>query len=391
MESERMLNPIIICNIFNHGHTYDEWSTSFIIGMSKISWVNNITLIVPPSNGGNEIILPKKCKVLDIMDYEKPLRMSRLVLKIMKIPGDPVIVVYGPTAFGSKSLSNLIGMLLPILISKIAHKNVKIINQGSVYTHDVESLGYDTLFDKLRKSTVLFIEKFVYSRIKTYFQLDYYKNIVSQKIGKKCVAGVIKSDYIDPIATLSINGMDSLEHISRNKKGAKINILLHGFWGPQKDPKVALEAISKLKKNYLNICLTVSGGINNHFPGYEVHFNNLLLKYDCIIDKYLGYVNEKDLVSLFLNNEIVLMPYRVSGGQSGVLEMASFFENIVVCTDLPEFREERKSDLIILTDLSNFDQSIQMAIERIDQIPQTISVSDKINLVIKNITDFLLD
>ena len=386
-----MLNPIIICNIFNHGHTYDEWSTSFIIGMSKISWVNNITLIVPPSNGGNEIILPKKCKVLDIMDYEKPLRMSRLVLKIMKIPGDPVIVVYGPTAFGSKSLSNLIGMLLPILISKIAHKNVKIINQGSVYTHDVESLGYDTLFDKLRKSTVLFIEKFVYSRIKTYFQLDYYKNIVSQKIGKKCVAGVLKSDYIDPIAMLNLNGMDNLEQISRNGKDAMINILMHGFWGPQKNPEVALDAVNQTKKKYKNIYLTVSGGINNHFPGYREHFNYLLQKYNGTIDKYLGYVDERDLVTLFLKNEIVLMPYKVSGGQSGVLETASFFENLVVCTDFPEFREERKNDLIILTDLSDFDKSIQKAIEMIDKVPQIISISEKVKIVVNNITDFLLD
>ena len=85
------------------------------------------------------------------------------------------------------------------------------------------------------------------------------------------------------------------------------------------------------------------------------------------------------------------MPYRASGGQSGVLEMASFFENIVVCSDFPEFREEQKSELVILTCLDDFEQSLFKAFEIMNKIPNIINVQNKIQTVIDNIRIFLAD
>ena len=391
MSDQEEYTPIIICNIINHGHTYDEWSTSFIIGMSKIPGVKRIKVMVTPPNGSSGIQWPEKFEKLEFLDYRKPLNMLRIPLKMRRIKGDPVIIVYGPTAFGEGNLSNLIGMILPVLISKLSQKNVKIINQGSVFTHDSEALGYKGLKDKLRRNVVKSIEKFVYKRIRTYFQLDYYKEIVTQKIGKKSVAGVMRSDFIDPIATLYLNDLDNLRQMERNKEHDRIRILLHGFWGPQKDPETALIAIKNLKRNYKNIDLIVSGGINHHFPGYAEYFRGLLNDFNDVIDKYLGYVDEKELAKLFIENEIVLMPYRASGGQSGVLEFASFFENIVVCTDFPEFREEKKSDFIILTNLSEFELSIEKAIEMVKTLPKEIEVQTKIRTVVKNISNFLFD
>ena len=85
------------------------------------------------------------------------------------------------------------------------------------------------------------------------------------------------------------------------------------------------------------------------------------------------------------------MPYHASGGQSGVLEMASFFENVVVCSDFPEFREEKKSDLVFLTDLDHFKQTLFKAVETVDKIPTIIYVQNKIGTAIKNIEYFLID
>ena len=92
-----------------------------------------------------------------------------------------------------------------------------------------------------------------------------------------------------------------------------------------------------------------------------------------------------------MENEIILMPYRASGGQSGVLEMSSFFENIVVCSNFPEFREEKKSDLVVLTDLDDFEQSLAKALEMLNEIPRIIDVQNKIQTVINNVRTFLAD
>lgn len=391
METAETRNPVVICNILNHGHTYDQGNTSFIIAMSRIPWVENITVITPPPNGPDEFRLPDKCKVLPLLEYSRPFSMLSIAYKLRKIKGDPVIIIYGPTAFGESNLSNLFGMLMPYFIKRIAGRKVKIINKGSVYTHNVEYLGYNSFLDRFRRRVVKTIEKFIYKRIETYFYFQSYKNIIDKITGKKKLSRVFKGDYIDAIASVYINGKDNAVNVTRGEKGQFPRILLHGYWGPQKDPESALRAIKTLKEIGLNIDLTLSGGINHHFSGYAEYFNDTLKRYRSTIDRYLGYVREKELTHLFLDNDIVVMPYRASGGQSGVLEMASFFENIVVCTDLPEFREEKRSDLVILTKLENIEEAIRHAISMVDKVPHEINVEDKIRLVTSNISDFLIN
>ncbi len=385
------LKLCVVSNLLNHGNTYDEWSTSFVIALSKIEEVENITVYCPPSNGGTDIKLPEKCHIVKIMDYDRPFSILSLSKQIEKKNFDQVIIISGPTAFGNKILSNFFGTLLPLRIMRKGSKRVKIINQGSTLTHDVRSLGYQGIINSIKLYSMKVIEKFIYKRVKTYFQLKYYCEKVADDFGKQYVAGLFPSEYIDALATLYLNGADEEYQITRMSNKNQTGILLHGFWGPQKDPETALEAVKKLKMKYPNARLTISGGINTHFLGYREYFQSVLKKFEEIIDNYLGYVEEKDLLHLFMENEIILMPYRASGGQSGVLEMALFFENIVVCSDFPEFREERKSDIVILTDLDNFGQSLFKAFEIVGTIPSIINVQNKIQTVINNIRIFLAD
>ena len=74
-----------------------------------------------------------------------------------------------------------------------------------------------------------------------------------------------------------------------------------------------------------------------------------------------------------------------------MLEMASFFENVVVCTDFPEFREEKKSELVILTELKDFEKAVLSGIGMTDKIPDQIAVKSKIETVVENIRNFISD
>ena len=391
MGNTKGLNLCVVSNLLNHGHTYDEWSTSFVIALSKMEEVERITLYCPPSNGGKEISLPEKCRIEPVMDYSRPYSILSLSKKIANENFDEVIVISGPTAFGNGILSNFFGIMLPLRIMRRGKRNVKIINQGSTLTHDVHSLGYKGIINSIKLYAVRTLEKHVYKRVRTYFQLRYYCDVVENNYGRKYVAGIFPSDFIDALATLYLNGKENEKEIKRNRNRNQTRVLLHGFWGPQKDPETALKAVRKLKMKYPDIHLTISGGINNHFPEYREYFYGLLKNYADVIDANLGYVEEKNLLQLFMENEIVLMPYIASGGQSGVLEMASFFENIVVCSDFPEFREEQKSELVILTGLDDFEQSLFKAFEIMNKIPNIINVQNKIQTVIDNLRIFLAD
>lgn len=391
MERYRKISVAVVCNILGHGNTYNEWSTSFIIAMSKIDDISMIHLIVPPGYWPYPLKLPDNCSIHQLLDYDHPISMLRVLGLVNKLQCDDVVFISGPTAFGKGNISNFIGMVLPYIIKVLYNKKVAIINQGSSYTHDVSSLGYQGLRNFLKLRFIMLLERFIFGRVKTYFQLRFYADIIEKRLGRRYVAGILPSDFIDPLAALYINDLLEKEHVRRNINGENIRILLHGFWGPQKSPDVALKAVKNTKAKHNSISLTVSGGINNHFPHYKEYFERLIHQYGDVIDQYLGYVDEMKLPELFLTHQIVLMPYRSSGGQSGVLETASFFENIVVCTDFPEFQEERKSDLVILTNLEDFEQSLSKAIGIVKEIPNIINVQSKVQTVINNIRDFLAD
>ena len=95
--------------------------------------------------------------------------------------------------------------------------------------------------------------------------------MLKQKVKKNKVLGILKSDYIDSIFTIYLNGK-----INEKSMESTINIdfpviLLHGFWGPQKNIEFALETLKSLKDNNYKFHLIISGGINVHFPKYELY------------------------------------------------------------------------------------------------------------------------
>ena len=93
---------------------------------------------------------------------------------------------------------------------------------------------------------------------------------------------------------------------------------------------------------------------------------------------------------LFLEADFVLMPYNVPGGQSGVLEMSSFFGNNVICLDFPEFREEvKEGDQITLVDQKMFYKEIERHLINFKSSKRKIEVGKKINSAKENIDEFV--
>ena len=95
-----------------------------------------------------------------------------------------------------------------------------------------------------------------------------------------------------------------------------------------------------MKGDGVKFRLVISGGVNHHFPEYERSFQELLRSYSDIIDEYLGFVTEKEIMKIFLNANLLILPYNTSGGHSGVLEQAIFFEVPTIAMDFPEYREQ---------------------------------------------------
>ena len=385
---ENMLKIAFVGNFYGHGKVYDQWGTSFCILLSRLSYIEKIDVICPISDKSLDAKFPDKINIKETFDISKSLSIFNIRKKIKDGNYDLVIFNYGPTVYGNSNIMNLLGLFMPISVAKFS--NTVIISQGSSLTNDAINLGYNSLKDRLKYEVLKVLEKHLYRKVKSFAQLPVYEKMLKEKVKNNRVLGILKSDYIDAVLTVYLNGKINDEVIEPPTSHDLPQILLHGFWGPQKNIEFALQTLKSLKDNNYKFNLIISGGINVHFPEYKKYFEDVLNKYNDIVSNYLGYVPEKNLIGLFVDADLILMPYNVPGGQSGVLEMSSFFGNDVICLDFPEFREEVKDDdNIVLVDKNNFYKEIEEYLKNYKPLKRSIKISEKISSAEVNADKFI--
>lgn len=383
-----MLRIAFVGNFYGRGKVYDQWGTSFCILLSRLSYVGKIDVICPVSDENLEVTFPDKIIIKETFDLSRSMSIFKIKNIIKKENYDLIIFNYGPTIFGTSNLMNLFGLFMQIYVSKLC--NTVMISQGSSLTNDAINLGYNTLINRLKYKILTMLETYLYKEVKSFAQLPVYEKLLKEKVKNNKVLGVLRSDYIDAVLTVYLNGKINDDFIESAVDHDFPKILLHGFWGPQKNIEFALSTLKSLKDHNYKFNLLISGGINIHFPWFEKYFHSVLNKYNDIPSNYLGYVQEKDLLALFVDADLVLMPYNIPGGQSGVLEMSSFFCNKIICIDFPEFREEIKvDDNIILVDKNNFYKEIEKYLNNYKPSKRRIEVRKKIISAETNIDKFI--
>ena len=114
----------------------------------------------------------------------------------------------------------------------------------------------------------------------------------------------------------------------------KTRLIVYGNQSPYKGTDILIDALSKLSPAYRNrIQLSVVGQIQ---PQYYVALREKGAGLD--INWMPSFVDDRTLNQEIVNADIIVLPYR-SITQSGVLLLALYFRKIIVCSDLPSFRE----------------------------------------------------
>lgn len=335
-----MVRIAYIGDFINHGKLLAPTGTSIVLLLSKIPDVEVIDVYCPTLNAKTEPFRePDKVTIIESYSYDDPVSIVKL-LNVRKKYYDKVIFNIMPTAFGNSSLSNLTGLLIPLMLRILFRRNsIEIIYHNSVYTNDISKLGYDSHYDKLRSFILGIVEKGMFKSVKTFVFLQLYKDRITRKIGNNQV-GVLNGRYLEAITTVYMNCAYDHDHLPLPERDELPRILMHGSWGPQKNIEWGLNALLELKKRGFDFDLIISGGINHHFIEYEKEFNLLLNKYNKIIKQYLGLVKEVDIMKLFTRADLLILPYNTPGGHSAVLEQAIFFELPAIAIDFPEYKEQ---------------------------------------------------
>ena len=328
-----------IGDFINHGKSLQTIGTSVVILLSILKEVQSIDVFCPEGNEEVENFeLPQKVKLYESYRYDDSISILRL-LKIHWYNYDAVIFNVLPTGFGRRTLPNALALVVPITMRiTFRQSNIKVIYHNSVFTNDIRTLGYNSVFDTIRSFFLGVVERTLFKNVATFVLLNLYKKRIEDSIGKTKLH-VLNGRYLEAITTLYINKVMDAKFIETGKTDIP-TILMHGSWGPQKNIELGLMAVKKLKGEGVKFRLVISGGLNHHFPEYKRKFEKLLSSYSDVIYEYLGPVTEKDIMRIFLDASLLILPYNAPGGHSGVLEQAMFFEVPTIALDFPEFREQ---------------------------------------------------
>lgn len=360
-------------NFHNFGSSVASITTAMVYLMSELNEVESIDVFCAyPNNNIEETFVPSKVKIIPLFNSRNPLSTLNLY-RIKWKKYDTVVFNILPTAFGKSSLLNMIGLLSPYILTKLGNRNIRVVYHNSTFTNDIEKLGYNSPMDRIRKIVLSVVEMRIFTSLPVYMPLMLYVNKIQGK-NKKALVKYLDMRYFEAIPTIYINSLSKNKFIERNKNQNK-TILLYGYWGPQKNLELALKNLMKLRNEGIQFHLILSGGINSNFPAYVNYFNELVKKYSKVIDERRGYVSEKDILKLFLYSDLVVIPYNVPGGHSGVLETAITFDTQVICIRHPEFKEQASGvNGVILTDPDHFYDDLKMSLEKDHNYNSKISI-----------------
>ena len=121
-----------------------------------------------------------------------------------------------PTAYGTSTIANFIGLISPIIMKTIFHKKVMIIYHNSIHTNDFRKLGYHGVSNYIKAKIILNIEKLLFKTVETYFLICTYSSLI-QAINKKFNVKTLELPYLSSIGTLMLNNMLDKEALDNSQ------------------------------------------------------------------------------------------------------------------------------------------------------------------------------
>jgi len=124
-------------------------------------------------------------------------------------------------------------------------------------------------------------------------------------------------------------------------------ILAFGYWGTYKRLDVLLEAMQEIFRRFPDAVLEVGGTNHPSTPGYLEALQARWKKSPGI--RFLGYVDEDDLPTLFRRARVLVLPYSSAAGTSGVMHQACQYGLPLVASEIAEFVEIAKEERVAIS------------------------------------------
>ena len=370
-----------------------QWGSGFVLALADLAEVGRVDLFCPTLDPGlttDPIPYPPNVRVRSTYDVSRPSSLLRLLRALRGWTGDLLVFSSNTTSFGSKSSSAVLGLLLPFLARYVGRKPTVLVYHSSVLTSEVEVLGYNSFFDRIRGAVAARLERALFRTVPTFVLLRCFRDRLATRAPGARV-GVFANEFLEAIPTIRLNHLDAEPAPPTGPIHRRPAVLLHGYWGPQKELEGALRVLRELSHQGVAFDLSLSGAVNPHFPAYRQKLEQLCEEYRDIISDRTGATPERAIAKLMTDSDVLLLLYRASGGQSGVLEISSCFDLTTLVSDFPEYREkaETKSCVVLVSPGSAKEELRAVLTGARTRSPSRGPVGEKLRRSAQYVTEFL--
>jgi glycosyltransferase involved in cell wall biosynthesis len=281
----------------------------------SINQINVLTDQASNSNGSS----PEnpKIKVIRVWKQDQALSILGVMVQVLKLKPDLVHFSIGFQSFGKSRISNFTGLSLVFLCRLFGFKVIVLLHNIAALV-DLEKVRQKPSFTN--KAGIMVATRLILSASRVIVMVKSYKDYLKKHYNNKGILFIPHGNMSHNCA--SIDPKDK-------------TILMFGHMGPFKGLPTMLRAFEKITKERKDVQLVIAGANHPNFPTYLDEF---IKKVPPNVD-FTGYVPEKDLCKVFGMADVVVTPYLLATGTSGVFHLACGFGKPVVSSNLPEIRE----------------------------------------------------
>lgn len=253
------------------------------------------------------------------------------MVQVIKLKPDVVHFSIGFQSFGKSRISNFIGLSL-VFLCRLCGLKVIVLLHNLAELVDLEKVKQKPSFTN--KAGIKVAIRLILSATRVVVMVKSYKDYLKKHYKNKRILFIPHGNMSHNCA--SIDPEDKV-------------VLMFGHMGPFKGLPTMLRAFENITKERNDIQLVIAGANHPNFPTYLDEF----IKKAPPKVVFTGYVPEKDLCKVFGMADVVVTPYLLATGTSGVIHLVCGFGKPVVSSDLPEIRElvaDGASALLVPTD-----------------------------------------
>ncbi len=309
--------------------TLNEYAYHLVKHFRQQEKITELILLTDATTGKKDVEFTEqgcKIRVKECWKFNSYKNIVSVTQAVNQTKPDAVLFNLQFMKFGDKKIAAALGLILP-LVCKIKRIPTIVLLHNILEQVDLKSAGFTS--NKIAQK--------VYNFIGT---------TLTKLILKADVVAVTMHKYVTTLEDkYKVNNVRMIPHGTFETPAkptgdlpqGPMKIMTFGKFGTYKKVESMIEAVELIReKTGLDLEIVIAGTDNPNVPGYLAKVAKTYKHVPQL--SFTGYVEEKDVATIFNESAVVVFPYTSTTGSSGVLHQAGSYAKAVVMPNLGDLR-----------------------------------------------------